>query len=83
MNTATHSHLNAWSTSSYGDAADTSPMELSALGEHLSQCKSMSGRLFALRCSAASLHTFVASRFVTTLVVVLATGLTGAALLVL
>lgn len=83
MNTATQPHLHAWTTSSFGDAADTSPMELSALGEHLSQCQSLSGRLFDLRCRAASLHSFVAARFVTTVVVLLATGLTGAALLVL
>lgn len=82
MNTA-HSHPHAWSTSSFGDAADTSPMELSALGEHLSHCKAQSGRLFSLRCRAASLHNFVATRFVTTLVVLLATGLMGVALLVL
>jgi len=82
MNTATHNH-HAWTTSSFGDAADTSPMELSALGQHLSHCKSQSGHLFALRCRAARLHSFVAARFVTTVVVVLATGLTGTALLVL
>jgi len=83
MNTATHTPHHAWTTSSFGDAADTSPMELSALGDHLSHCKSQTGRLFALRCSAASLHSFVAARFMTTVVVVLATGLTGTALLVL
>lgn len=80
--TATHTYPNAWTTSSFGDAADTSPMELSALGDHLSHCKSQSGRLFNLRCRAASVHSFVAARFVTT-VVVLAAGLTGVAFLVL
>lgn len=59
-----------WSTSSFGDTADTSPMELSALGEHLSQCKGSHGRLFALQCTAQKLEGFVAGRFVTTLVVV-------------
>lgn len=82
MNTAIPIQHNAWTTSSFGDAADTSPMELSALGDHLSHCKSQTGHLFALRCRAASLHSFVAARFVTTIVLVLAAGLTGAALLV-
>jgi hypothetical protein len=59
-----------WSTASFGDAADTSPMELSALGEHLNLCKGLNGRLFALQCAAQTMHGFVAARFVTTLVVV-------------
>lgn len=59
-----------WSTASFGDAADTSPMELSALGEHLDLCRGSNDRLFALQCVAQTLHGFVASRFVTTLVVV-------------
>ena len=60
----------AWSTASFGDAATTSPAELSALGKHLHLCRGSHGRLLALRCAAASLHGFVAARFVTTLVVV-------------
>lgn len=59
-----------WSTASFGDAADTSPMELSALGEHLDLCRGARGRLFALHCVAQTMHGFVAARFVTTLVVV-------------
>jgi len=58
-----------WSTASFGEAADTSPMELSALGEHLSSCKGSHGRLFALQCVAETLNGFIATRFVTTLVV--------------
>ena len=83
MTTAIQTRHHAWTTSSFGEAADTSPMELSALGDHLSHCKSQSGRLFALRCRAASLHNFVAARFVTTIVSLLAAGLMGTALLVL
>lgn len=60
----------SWSTASFGDAAETSPMELSALGEHVTLCRSSHGRLFALRYVAQSMQGFVASRFVTTLVVV-------------
>jgi len=59
----------SWSTASFGDAAGTSPMELSALGEHLELCRSLSGRLFGLRCAAENVQGFVAARFVTTLVV--------------
>lgn len=59
-----------WSTASIGDAADTSPAELSELGEHLGHCRRWSGRLFTLQCRAQRLHAFVAGRIVTTLVVV-------------
>ncbi len=62
-----------WSTSSFGNTVDTSPMELSALGEHLNTCKRMQGRLqhrfFALQCLAESANGFISARFVTTLVV--------------
>jgi len=58
-----------WSTASFGDSADTKPMELSALGEHLHLCRSLSGRLFVLRCGAEAVQGFVAARFVTTVVV--------------
>lgn len=61
----------SWSTASFGDDAQTSPMELSALGSHLDQCKCATGRLFAARCVADSMHGFVAPRLVTTLVVAL------------
>ena len=59
----------SWSTASFGDTADTSPMELSALGEHLNHCQGSRGRMFALRCAAEAAHGFLASRFVTSLVV--------------
>ena len=59
----------SWSTASFGDSPDTSPMELSALGEHLDLCRGAHGRLFALQCAAQTMHGFVAARFVTTLVV--------------
>lgn len=60
----------SWSTASFGDTADTSPMELSALGDHLDRCKGSRGRLFVLQSVAETLNSFVAARFVTTLVVV-------------
>ncbi len=58
-----------WSTASFGDTADTSPMELSALGDNMDTCKPLKGRLFVARCAAEAMHGFVASRLVTTLVV--------------
>lgn len=74
----THAIANtSWTTSSYGGTADTSPMELSALGEHLDHCKGLQGRLFALQCLAERVNGFMSARFVTTLVVV--TLLIGAA----
>ncbi|MHB8948130.1 MAG: hypothetical protein ACYC4S_03580 [Rhodoferax sp.] len=59
-----------WSTASFGDAADTSPLELSALGAHLELCQRSHGRLFFLQCAAQTMHGFVVGRFVTTVVVV-------------
>lgn len=61
--------LSSWTTASLGDHTDTSPMELSALGEHLGRCQTLRGRLFALRCAADATHGVLAARFVTTLVV--------------
>jgi hypothetical protein len=58
-----------WTTSSFGDPADTSPMELADLGHHLDRCKQSRGRLFGLRRVAERTHGFVAARLVTTLVV--------------
>jgi hypothetical protein len=60
----------SWSTASFGDAADTSPMELSALGEHLDTCQGSRGRLFAWHCVAETMHGFIAARLVTTLMAV-------------
>jgi hypothetical protein len=57
-----------FSTSSFGDSTDTLTTESSALGEHLTLCKALTGRLFTARCAAEAMHGFVASRFVTTLV---------------
>ena len=59
-----------WSTASFGEPADTSPMELAALGEHLDRCRGSNGRLFALQCVAETMNGFVTARFVTTLVVI-------------
>jgi hypothetical protein len=59
-----------WATASFPEAADTSPMELSALGAHVDRCNGSRGRLFGVRCAADSLIAFIAPRFVTTAVIV-------------
>jgi hypothetical protein len=60
----------SWSTASYGHEAQTSPIELSALGEHLNLCKGSHGRVFALHCALETMHGFLATRFMTTLVII-------------
>lgn len=60
----------AWRTASNGLAANTSALELSALGDHLNVCKVPGGRLFALYCAADRMQGFVATRLFTTLVLV-------------
>jgi len=59
-----------WATASFADSADTTPMELSALGAHVDRCNGLRGRLFRLQCAADAMIAFVASRFVTTAVIV-------------
>ena len=70
-----------WTTSSFGGAADTSPMELYALGEHLGHCKGLNGRWFALQCVAETMNGFVSARIVTTLVVATLLIAAGASML--
>lgn len=69
-----------WTTSAFGRSADTSPMELMALGEHLQQCQAGSRRLGTLQRAAQAVHGVVAPRFVSTLAVLV--GLGGAVLLI-
>lgn len=61
---------NAWSTASFGGSTDTSPMELDALGDHLSHCSAVHGRFFPVHCAAERFNAYVSARLVTTLVVV-------------
>jgi hypothetical protein len=70
-----------WTTASFGGTADTSPMELSALGDHLDDCRKTHSRWFLLRSLGDGLHQFTASRMVTTLFV--ATVLMGVIALML
>lgn len=60
----------AWATASFADTADTTPMELSALGAHVDRCNGSRGRMFRLQCAADAMIAFVAPRFVTTAVIV-------------
>jgi hypothetical protein len=58
-----------WSTSSFSDAVDTTPAELSILGAHVDRCKGSRGRWFALQCAVDTIHDFVSGRIVTTLLI--------------
>jgi hypothetical protein len=59
-----------WATSAIEGDADTSPMDLSALGAHVDRCNGLRGPMFGLQCAADSLSGFLASRIVTTLVAI-------------
>ncbi|URI07271.1 hypothetical protein MW290_01185 [Aquincola tertiaricarbonis] len=59
-----------WSTAAFAQAADTTPLELGVLAEHLALCHLLRGRLFAMHCAMEAVRDFVAARFVTTLLVV-------------
>lgn len=69
----------AWSTASFGGSPDTSPMELDALGTHLSHCSAVHGRFFALHCAAERMNAYVSTRLITSLVVaaLLAVGISS------
>jgi hypothetical protein len=60
-----------WRTSSFGHSSDTTPLELSELGEHLQQCQGGNRHLRTLHNSVQTLHGFVAPRFVSTLAALL------------
>ena len=60
--------IRRWSTSSFGSPADTSPMELAALGDHLAMCSAQSRPLLALRLAMQTVADFAAPRVVTILV---------------
>lgn len=58
-----------WTTSAFGTSSETSPMELSALGDHLDICRSPNARLLMLHNVAQRAHGFAVSRLMTTLAV--------------
>jgi hypothetical protein len=59
-----------WCTASCSDATQSCGTDLLVLGEHLSACPQMHRHLLTLHGVAQSIHGFVATRFVSTLVVV-------------
>ena len=70
----------SWGKLSYSCSVETTPLELSLLGEHLGLCKGPSP-IFAIHCAAQSMCHFVASRFVTSLLLIAAlAGLAALAL---
>lgn len=60
----------AWCTASRSDANKSSSTDLLVLEDHLSACPQMHRHLLTLHEVAASIHGFVATRFVTTVVIV-------------
>lgn len=59
-----------WSTGVTDQPPDTSPMELSALGEHRDRCTASRGQLFALQRAEESLLRFFEGHVWTTLLFV-------------
>jgi hypothetical protein len=62
-----HAPSPRWTTSSFGSPADTSPVELAALGEHLNRCTGQRGALVALRRAGEAVNDFAVPRMMTTL----------------
>ena len=60
----------SWNTSSFGDATDTSPLELNELGDHLNHCRGLHGCRIALQCGAVAAEGVEAARMITTSFVV-------------
>jgi hypothetical protein len=73
--------LPLWNTASFGDAADTLPTDLDALGKHMQQCQRRPGPLYVLWCRAEALHDGLLARFVTSLTLVAAVAGAAATLL--
>jgi hypothetical protein len=57
----------SWTTSAFGNATDTLPGELHALGRHLSSCHQGHNKMFWVKGLADTLHAFTAPRVMTTL----------------
>ena len=71
----------SWNTSSFGSAPGTSSLDVSALGHHLDNCHGLRDPWFALHCLADTMQGFVATRFLTTLAVVVLISGAGSAFL--
>ena len=58
-----------WRTSSFATPPDTSPAELAELVDHLRRCQHLRGKLFKAGHAAKVVNSFLAPRFVSTLVI--------------
>jgi hypothetical protein len=58
-----------WSTSSHGEAADTTSAEMSALSEHLALCNGDGARRVAMHCGVHRLLGLALGRLVSALAV--------------
>ncbi|MBK1614821.1 hypothetical protein CKO44_15230 [Rubrivivax gelatinosus] len=67
MNTPPH-----WTTSAFGDSAETRPDELEALRQHFAECSARDARIVALHCGWLRLQALVGSHLVTTLALAVA-----------
>jgi hypothetical protein len=63
-----------WSTTSYGNSAVTSPMDLQSLQAHVVLCKEPQRFTFVLQQSGKVLGSFLTARVITTLVTVVLTA---------
>ena len=67
-----HSHSTtryAWCTASNSDSAKSTRADLAALGEHLNACPQLHRHLLTLQGATEVMNGFVATRFVSTLLV--------------
>ena len=62
----------SWSTAALGRGDADAPVDLLPLGEHLQRCRGAAGRHFVLRCGAETVQGFLAARFISTVLVLLA-----------
>jgi hypothetical protein len=60
-----------WDTASLGQSPDVSPLERSALSEHLSQCGRLRGPLQSLSSGAGDLQGMLAGRVITSVLVLI------------
>lgn len=58
--------VTTFSTSAFGEAANTSPMEMQALRDHVTVCRGQRGRMFALHCATDAMSGFATTRLITT-----------------
>ena len=65
LKTARHT----WCTAAHGDNAKSAGADLTALGEHMSSCPQLHRHLLRLHGATEAMNGFVATRFVSTLLV--------------